>query len=354
MEKNTKTICPNCGAIYRNISLKQLGKSTRCQKCKQKFIIRTAKNTRVEWQIGETILDLYTVKGILGVGGMGTVYRVYHKHWQIDLAVKTLLPKLMHKKIARENFEREAETWVNLGLSPHTVCCYYVRILDGIPRVFSECIEGGSLRDWIKKGTLYEGGHQKTLKRILDITIQFAWGLDFAHEKGLIHQDVKPANVMMTPEGIAKVTDFGLAKARGLKNNTDNATIMTTYGGMTPAYCSPEQAALVLKTTEKKLLDRRTDIWSWAVSVLEMFTGEVTWSMGNVAYEAMMMYLENGPQDSRIPRMPQSLADILIECFQKCPADRPHTLKELIEPLTYLYQLETELPYPRQLYKDKQ
>ena len=72
--------------------------------------------------------------------------------------------------------------------------------------------KGGSLSDWIKDGRLYEGAPEAALARILDIAIQFAWGLDYSHEQGLIHQDVKPANVMMTKDGLAKVTDFGLAR----------------------------------------------------------------------------------------------------------------------------------------------
>src|SRR5205085_1333981 len=109
------------------------------------------------------------------------------------------------------DFEREAETWVNLGLHPHVVSCFYVRRLGGIPRVFAEYVAGGSLLDWVRQGKLYEGGPGRALARALDVVAQVARGLDFAHRRGLVHQDVKPANVMLTADGTAKVTDFGLA-----------------------------------------------------------------------------------------------------------------------------------------------
>src|SRR5207249_1589965 len=92
----------------------------------------------VVWQPGDVILDLYEVTGVLGEGGMGKVYKVRHRGWNLDLAVKSPKPDRLAKAGAAENFEREAETWVNLGLHPHTVSCYYVRRLGGIPRVFAE------------------------------------------------------------------------------------------------------------------------------------------------------------------------------------------------------------------------
>src|SRR5204863_3896399 len=139
-----------------------------------------------------------------------------------------------------------AETWVKLGLHPHTVTCYYVRRLGGIPWVFAEYVAGGSLHEWIRTRRLYAGGAAEALERILDIAIQFAWGLQHAHEEGLVHRDVKPGNVLLTPEGVAKVTDFGMARARGSSNEAPAgdaaASILVSAGGMTPAFCSPEQA----------------------------------------------------------------------------------------------------------------
>ena len=137
------------------------------------------------WQIGDVILDRYEVQQIFTSGGMGLVYRVYHRGWGMALAVKSPRPEFLQTAEQIESFEREAETWVNLGLHPHIVSCYYIRRLGGIPRIFAEFVEGGTLADWIRSRKLYEGGPEQALKRILDVATQFAWGLHYAHEKGL-------------------------------------------------------------------------------------------------------------------------------------------------------------------------
>src|SRR5262249_38903415 len=145
----------------------------------------------------------------------------------------------------KENFKLEAETWVKLGLHPHTVNCYYVRQIGGIPRVFAEFVAGGSLAEWVRSRKLYAGGPEAALERTLDVAIQFAWGLQHAHEQGLVHRDVKPGNVLLPPEGVAKVTDFGMAKARGVTaepvRGGSARSVLVSAGGMTPAFCSPEQ-----------------------------------------------------------------------------------------------------------------
>src|SRR5207244_3831202 len=95
----------------------------------------------------------------------------------------------------------------------HVVSCYYVRTIAGIPRVFAEYVEGGTISEHVRGGTLYAGGPQAAMERILRIGLQMAWGLKFAHDQGLVHRDVKPGNVLLTRDGVAKVTDFGLAAA---------------------------------------------------------------------------------------------------------------------------------------------
>ncbi|WP_052567882.1 protein kinase domain-containing protein [Ktedonobacter racemifer] len=285
------------------------------------------------WQVGDIILDHYEVTGTLGEGGMGTVYKVHHRGWKTDLAVKSPKPEIFARAGGKENFIREAETWVNLGLHPYTVSCYYVRTLGGIPRVFAEYVAGGSLADWIRTRRLYDGGHAQALERILDVAIQFAWGLDFAHEQGLIHQDVKSANVMMTADGIAKLTDFGLANARamagepGVPGGHGTQSLLVSSRGMTPAYCSPEQAT-------GRGLSRKTDLWSWGLSVLEMFVGGVTWMSGVVAREALARHQA---QDPAIPLMPAEVVQLLARCFALRPEERPATMREVATTLQTIY-----------------
>jgi WD40 repeat protein len=307
------------------------------------------------WQPGDVLFDLYKVRPVaegLGDaaqekschrGGFGQVYKVYHRGWNLELAMKAPLPGVFENEAQVEDFTRECETWVELGLHPHIVTCYYVRNLSGQPLVFAEYMAGGSLKEWIDSGLLYEGGHNAALKRILDIAIQSARGLHYAHEQGLVHQDVKSANIMLTPEGQAKISDFGTARARARTaagRVTDSpGTILVSRGGMTPAYCSPEQAL-----GEK--LTRRTDIWSWGLTLLEMFTGEVSWASGVAAAQALEAYNNHDSQAEEIPPMPHDLARLLERCF-KSEQDRPQNFSQITAELTQIYHESCGLDYPR-------
>jgi len=293
-----------------------------------------------EWKTGDVVLGLYEVAGLLGQGGMGRVYRVHHRGWGVDLAVKVPLKQALDAAGGVEAFEREAETWVNLPLHPHMVSCYYVRRLEGIPRVFAEFVDGGTLGDAIRDRKL------ATLDSILDASIQFAWGLHDAHEQGLVHRDVKPANVMITAEGVAKVTDFGLAGARIAPASVTMGTgdggttaLAAGGGGGTPAYMSPEQWA-------GKPLSRRTDAWSWGLSVLEAFLGQRTWQVGPAASKVLEeAVVEDAPEG--LPPIPPAVIALLRRCFTAEPEGRPHTMAEAADALIAVYEAETGRPYPR-------
>ena len=294
---------------------------------------------------GQTLLDTYQVIGLLGAGGMGKVYRVHHTGWNMDLAVKQPLPDYFKQPEDVDNFIREAETWVNLGLHPHITSCYYVRTIDAVPNIFVELMAGGSLEHWIRRDghDLYAGSLQDSLARILDIAIQFAWGLAYAHQQGLVHRDVKPLNVLMTPDGIAKVTDFGLAKARAAAGESPEASSSRALGSeglCTREYRSPEQA-------RHAALDLKTDLWSWGVSVLQMFAGEVFWLDGQGAADTLTLFLQN-PQPAFIPAMPEALVSLLRQCFAPNPADRPDGMESLTGQLAQIYRRETGLAYPRE------
>ncbi len=300
----------------------------------------------VTWKPGDVVLGLYEVREVFTGGGRGLVYRVRHRGWGIDLAVKSPRPEYFRTEQDKADFEEEAKTWVNLSLHPHIVTCYYVRRLGGVPRVFAEYIAGGSLAWWIQRRKLYSGGPAKALERILDIAIQVAWGLQQAHEHGLIHRDVKPGNILLTAEGVAKVTDFGMARARGASpgfpEQEASMSILVSAGGMTPAFCSPEQA-------EGQPVSRKTDIWSWGVSVLAMFTGAVTWSAGFLAAGVLKEYLERDAVPApEVPRMPTAVGDLLGRCFQSQPEARPRDMLEIAAILEQVYEQTFQTPYPRQ------
>jgi WD40 repeat protein/serine/threonine protein kinase len=294
-----------------------------------------ARNAAVrEWQVGDVVLDLYEVTGILGQGGMGRVYRVRHRGWDIDLAVKAPLPAVLEAVGGAAAFAREAETWVNLGLHPHLVTCYYVREVDGLPRVFAELVEGGSLHEWIVRGRLADHA------QILDVAIQVAWGLHYAHEAGIVHRDVKPANVMLGRDGVARVTDFGLARARPGQAVAGTAAGQSVVvpGGIagTPAYLSPEQAG-------GRMLTRRADLWSWGLSLLEMFRGGRSWEYGVAAAEVLEDHL-GGLEGAA---MPPPVADLLRRSFREDPEERPHTLLEAAGVLEAAWAGLAGRPYPR-------
>ncbi|GEM_PF-673400 len=306
-----------------------------------KALRRMEADTPLEWKEGDIIVDLYEVAGLLGEGGMGKVYKVRHRIWDVDLAVKSPKPEIVAGAGGPDIFKQEAQTWVNLGMHPNVVGCHYVRELGGAPRLFAEYVSGGSLHDWIADRRLYEGGPERALERILDVSIQFAEGLRYSHEQGLVNQDVKPANVLITHSGVAKITDFGLAGAKA-----------EPWTG-TPAYMSPEQWDAANKRRAGAPADylprltEATDIWSWAVSVLEMFVGEISWRSGGLAGAVLEKLLKKDRSDSIIPTMPVSVARLLGLCLKQDPSDRPGNMQEILDRLKDVYEEEIGETYPR-------
>ncbi len=389
---NVTISCPKCCADY-SVAKEHLGRKGHCRKCGATFVLSTAALTETRtfdsplpdrhednssggfeaaeaseiWNVGDVILNVYEVKRLetgkddgkhYAEGGMGLVYRVHHRGWDLDLAVKSPKSEAFGTEQGKRDFERECKTWIELGLHPNIVTCYYVRRVGGIPRVFAEFVDGGSLEDWVRTKELYEGGPAKALPRILDIAIQIGWGLHYAHERGVIHQDVKPGNVMM--QGLVpKMTDFGLAKARfaaaRVSPESTQASMVVSWGGMTPAYCSPEQIEAAVQAEsgmpddERTKLSRRTDIWSWALTLFAMFFGKPPCRYGGqTAPQVFEAYLERAPNDASLPKMPGSLAALLQRCFRVNPDARPQTMEEIAEELTAVYREVTGKPYPRQ------
>ena len=321
---------------------------------------------------GDEIAGIYEVVSDPIHGGMGSVWKVHHNRWNTDLAMKRPQPRFFAEgsEKRKERFVQECEAWINLELHPNIVSCYYVREIGGVPTIFSEWMENGSLKNRIDDGSLYEIPDGQDVEeesaqlaiqaRLLDIAIQFARGLHYAHESEghLVHQDVKPDNLLLTKGWEAKVADFGLARARtqlaavsssqtgtedlpaGVEGAVEDrllsgVTHIAPAGGYTPAYCSSEQAL-------GSALTRRTDIFSWAVSVMEMYYGTRPWSSGTEAAQNCREYFPR----SRV-NMPEALADLLERCMSFEPADRPETFEAVEHELHEIYREAIGETYPR-------
>lgn len=279
---------------------------------------------------GDPILNTYKVTSDAIHGGMGSVWRVHHNGWDVDLAMKRPQPQYFAEGSddSKEEFIAECENWINLGLHPGVVSCYYVRDISGVPSIFSEWMDGGSLRDRIRDGSLYEGTEQEVQERILRIAIQTARGLQYSHEQGLVHQDVKPGNVLLSKEWDAKVADFGLAKAQSRLRDGDRPL---SFGG-TLEYCPREQA-------EGREPERWMDLYAFALTVIEMYAGGRSWKTGAEAGERAAEILGN----CRVP-CPATLAEALVAWLRHPASDVSFSEAEQV--LLKVYRDVTGMEYP--------
>ena len=278
---------------------------------------------------GDPILNTYKVLDDAIHGGMGSVWRVHHESWNVDLAMKRPQPRFFAEgsEKRKEEFIAECENWIDLGLHANIVSCYYVREIGGVPTIFSEWMDNGSLKDRIRDGSLYEGTEQKVQKRILDIAIQSARGLAYSHKSGLVHQDMKPGNLLLTKKWEAKVADFGLAKAQS--QLTENEKSVSS--GYTIQYCPREQA-------EGAPAEKWMDVYAWALTVLEMYAGKRLWETGANAETHCEGYFDQ----CRIPLFP-AMRDTLRKAINREITD----FDALLPDLTGIWQDQFDSDYSR-------
>jgi TolB-like protein/Tfp pilus assembly protein PilF/predicted Ser/Thr protein kinase len=263
------------------------------------------------------IAGKYTIISELGKGGMGVVYKAEDTKLERCVALKFLPPELTEDPEARERFVREAKAAAALS---HSHICTVYEIGEEENRLFiaMECIEGESLRQKIARGPLPHA-------EALDIVIQVAEGLAEAHKKKIIHRDIKPGNIMLTEKGLAKVMDFGLAKALGRSLITKEARTMGTV-----AYMSPEQA-------QGRPVDYRTDIWSLGVVLYEMLTGTLPFK-GEYDQSIIHSILNREPEPVSKHRkdLPKGLEQVIAKSLVKYPAGRYQDMEGLLEDLKAL------------------
>ncbi len=255
-------------------------------------------------------LGNYEVVAPLGAGGMGEVYRARDVRLGRDVAIK-ILPRAFTAdpdRLAR--FEREARVLASLN-HPHIARLYGVEEMGASPALILELVEGPTLAERIEAGRL-------GIAEVLPIARQIADALSAAHDKGIVHRDLKPANVTVTPAGLVKVLDFGLAKpdadaAAPELAHSPTITVTGTRDGLilgTAAYMSPEQA-------RGRPVDKRADIWAFGCVVYEMLTGRKAFDRDTVS-DTLAAILERDPDWSAMPAAtPAPIRRLLRRCLEK-------------------------------------
>jgi serine/threonine protein kinase len=263
---------------------------------------------------GTLIAGKYRIVEEVGAGGMGVVYKAEDLKLKRSVALKFLPPHLMDSPELKERFLVEAQATAALN-HPNICVIHEVGESEDRPYIAMEYVEGETLRDRVKKGPLETA-------EALDIITQVAAGLGEAHSKGIVHRDVKSANIMVTNKGQAKVMDFGLAKLRGGSSLTKSQTTLGTV-----AYMSPEQA-------RGGDLDQRTDIWSLGVVLYELLAGKLPFR-GD--HDQMVIYsiLQREPESlTKVrPGLAPELEHIVFQALTKKAVDRYRTMEELREDL---------------------
>jgi Tol biopolymer transport system component/tRNA A-37 threonylcarbamoyl transferase component Bud32 len=276
-----------------------------------------------------TRLGSYVIDAPLGAGGMGEVYRAQDTRLGRDVAIKVLPAHFLDDPDRRARFEREARLLATLN-HPNVGAIYGIE--EGaastgatIPALVLELIEGPTLAEMI--GTQADR-RPLPLDQTLQIAGQIADALDAAHEKSIVHRDLKPGNVKVTPGGVVKVLDFGLARsaAQELPSGEDAVTVAAdaTSQGMilgTPAYMSPEQARGLA-------VDKRIDIWAFGCVLYEMLAGRKVFA-GPTASDIVAAILHHDPNWSALPPgIPPSIARLLKRCLEK---DQKRRLRDIGE-----------------------
>ena len=300
----------------------------------------------VEFKVGDTIDQRYLVRNVRK-GFMGIVYIARDLQSNQTMALKTFQNKFTWVESAIANFTREAEVWMRLGSHPNIVQATRILEIAGRPYIVMEFVPGTALRSLMERGRL-------RFKDIIDFAIQICRGMQYAYDHcAIIHRDLKPDNVMITPEGSAKVTDFGLAQAvthhserwRNTSKPAQPINRIVTYasdlfGGSQP-YMSPEQR---VPGTQ---LGPWSDIYSMGVMLYEMMIGDLPFRASTVEELTHLHCHVPPPVPSEVrPDLRRGCDHVLLRCLAKSPSDRYQSFEELERDLQWLRKYHIGEEYP--------
>jgi Tol biopolymer transport system component/predicted Ser/Thr protein kinase len=285
-------------------------------------------------------LGPYEIASALGAGGMGEVYRAHDPRLGRDVAIKVLPADRMADEARRHRFVQEARAASALN-HPNIVTIHEIESADGVDFIVMEYVPGRSLDGLIPKGGMRLGDALKNAIPVAD-------ALAAAHAKGIVHRDVKPANVVVTREGAVKVLDFGLAKLVTDERSDDAQTVTAapesgplsrpgTITGTT-AYMSPEQAA-------GGRVDARSDVFSFGAVLYEMTTGHRAFARETAA-ETLAAVLREHPRPPRelVPAVPRELERLILRCLRKEPEKRFQHMLDVKLELEQILEESASLP----------
>jgi len=262
-------------------------------------------------KIGQIVKERYEILEILGEGGMAFVYKARDMQLERFVAIKTLKPNYVNQETFVDRFKREAKTAANLN-HPNIVQIFDWGIEDE-PYFVMEYIEGNTLTSIIAKNRTI------SLSDILFIGAQVSGGLHAAHQKGLVHRDIKPGNIMITPDGKVKVTDFGIVS---LQNEESDITKTGSILG-TASYISPEQA-------QGKPVSIESDLYSLGTVLYELITGKAPFS-GDSPISTATKHLTEKPEKPSLFRrdLPKGVETAILKLLEKATYDRFKSAEDL-------------------------
>jgi Tol biopolymer transport system component len=269
-------------------------------------------------------LGPYSVTAAVGAGAMGEVYLAQDTRLDRRVALKIMPARFTRDGARVARFRREAKAASALN-HPNIITIYEIGEIDGTWFIAAEFIDGMTVRELF-------GRRELPLSEVLDVSLQCARALEAAHEAGIVHRDVKPENIMLRPDGLVKVVDFGLARIN--TRTSESATEATQTGSLvgTPRYMSPEQA-------RGENLDARTDIFSLGAVVYEMATGKHAFPGSTTAdVFAALLGSTPSPPSKCAGRVPEQLDEIIQKALQKDRAARYQTMRQFAADLEELKQ----------------